>query len=105
MTDFNRIDWARKKLGLGQEASIEEIKNAYRRASLIHHPDRRGEQEKRASEEAMKDINHARDILMLYCAACRFSFEEKEVKKNLMGKAAYEHLKRFYDGWLGDLDL
>ena len=105
MMDFKQVDEARKKLGLGAEATIGEIKDAYRKRSLTYHPDRCGEKEKQDNEEFMKEVNHAKDILMLYCAACRFSFEEKEVKKNLMGKAAYEHLKRFYDGWLGDLDL
>jgi len=52
-----------------------------------------------------KKINHAKDIIGSYCANYRYSFKEKEVRKNTMSKEEYEHLKRFYDGWLGDLDL
>lgn len=53
----------------------------------------------------MKEVNRAKDIVMMYCAGYRFSFKEKDVKKNVMDRETYEHLKRFYDGWLGDLDL
>jgi len=31
--------------------------------------------------------------------------EKKKVKKATMGEENYDHLKRFYDGWWGDLDL
>lgn len=46
-----------QKLGLSDFASIEEIKKAYRRLVLIHHPDRGG------SLEKMKELNHIYDIL------------------------------------------
>ena len=31
--------------------------------------------------------------------------KEKDVKRCAMSKEEYGHLKRFYDSWLGDLDL
>lgn len=105
MADFNQVDRARKILELGDDASMEEIKDAYRGLSLRYHPDRCGEKEKKRCEEMMKELNHAKDIVMAYCAGYRFSFREKDVKKNVMDRETYEHLKRFYDGWLGDLDL
>ena len=52
-----------------------------------------------------KKISNANDILMKYCAGYRYSFKEKDVKRNIMDKEYYNHLKRFYDGWLGNLDL
>ena len=58
-----------------------------------------------ACEEIFKKINHAKDIIGSYCANYRYSFTEKEVKKNTMSKEEYDQLKRFYDGWFGDLDL
>ena len=53
----------------------------------------------------IKKINNAKDTLMVYCTGYRFSFKEKDVKRNMMDKELHEHLKRFYDGWLGNLDL
>lgn len=45
-------------LGVSSMATLEEIKKAYRTASLAHHPDRHG-----GSNEKMQEINHAYDIL------------------------------------------
>ena len=105
MADFRQIDQARKLLGLGEEAGIEEIKEAYRDLSLKYHPDRCKDQDKKDCEDMLKKINQAKDIILAYCANYRYSFREKDVKSNLMDKELYEHLKRFYDGWLGNLDL
>ena len=52
-----------------------------------------------------KRINQAKDIILSYCANYRYSFKERDIKKNIIDKELYEHLKRFYDGWFGDLDL
>lgn len=105
MADFNHIDWARKALGLDDNATLEEIKGAYKKLALKYHPDRCPDEKKQECQEKFKEITHANDILMAYCAGYRYSFKEKEVKRNSMDKYSYEHLKRFYDGWWGKLDL
>lgn len=105
MMNFKQIDEARKLLGLGEDASLGEIKDSYRNLSLKYHPDRCKEADKKRCEEMFKKINHAMDIIGSYCANYRFSFKEPDVKKNTMDRETYEHLKRFYDGWFGDLDL
>ena len=105
MIDFKQIDEARKLLGLSEEVTLEEIKEAYRELSLKYHPDRCKEKDKKHCEEVFKKINQARDIILNYCANYKYSFKEKDIKKNAMDKELYEHLKRFYDGWFGDLDL
>ncbi len=105
MADFKQIDEARRLLGLGEDASLEEIKDAYRNLALKYHPDRCKEKDKRLCEEKFKHITHAKDIISNYCANYRFSFKESDVKKNTMDREIYEHLKRFYDGWFGDLGL
>ena len=105
MIDFEQIDEARKLLGLDETATLEEIKDAYRHLSLKYHPDRCKDNEKRHCEEMAKKVNHAKDILLAYCANYRYSFKEKEVKKSSFDKETYQHLKRFFDGWWGDLDL
>ena len=105
MADFRDIIEARKILGLEEAASLEEIKNAYKKLALKYHPDRCTDKEKKGCEESFKKITHAFDIIMAYCAGYRYSFAETDVKKNTMDGGSYEHMKRFYDGWLGDLDL
>ncbi|RJO63628.1 MAG: J domain-containing protein [Candidatus Omnitrophota bacterium] len=105
MADFKQIDEARQLLGLGEDASLEEIKEAYRDLSFKYHPDSCKEPDKKRCEEVFKKINHAKDIIGNYCANYRFSFKEPDVKKNAMDRETYEHLKRFYDGWFADLDL
>lgn len=105
MADFKQIDEARKILGLAEEASMEEIKEAFRSLSLKYHPDRCKDQDKKHCEEMFKKINQAKDILLNYCANYKYSFKEKDVKKQVLDKQLYEHLKRFYDGWWDDLDL
>ena len=104
MADYKDIDEARKILGLGEFASLEEIKNSYRKLSRKYHPDRCKENKKEC-EEMFKKINYANQLLMSYCAGYKYSFREKDVKRNTMNKEFYEHLKRFYDGWWGELDL
>lgn len=105
MADFKQIDEARKILGLGDCATFDEIKQAYRELSLKYHPDRCGDENKKGCEEKFKKISNANGILMGYCAGYRYSFKERDVKKNTMDKEFYDYLKRFYDGWWGDLDL
>ncbi|MFA4992530.1 MAG: DnaJ domain-containing protein [Candidatus Omnitrophota bacterium] len=105
MLNFKQIDEARKILGLEEEASIEEIKNAFRKLALKYHPDRCKGKDKKYCEEMFKKISHAKDVIGTYCLNYRYSFREKEVKSHAMSKEEYEHLKRFYDGWFGDLNL
>ena len=105
MADFREITEARKILGMEETATLEEIKNAYKGLALQYHPDRCKDEKKKECEEMFKKITRANDILMAYCAGYRYSFKEKDAKKNTMDKKLYEHLKRFYDGWLGNLDL
>jgi len=105
MADFKQINEARKLLGLEEEVTLEEIKKTYRKLAFEYHPDKCKDEKKKECEEMFKKISHANDILMSYCAGYRYSFKEKDVKKNTMDKEFYEHLKRFYDGWWGNLDL
>jgi len=104
MADFEQIDQARKILGLDERATLDEIKDSYRKLSRKYHPDI-CKQDRRHCEEMSKQINHAKDILLAYCSGYRYSFKEKEVKINSLDKDYYKHLRRFYDGWIGDLDL
>ena len=105
MPTFKQIEEARKLLGLDEEATLHQIKEAYRKLAFKYHPDKHRGKDRKEHEEMFKKITHARDILLGYCASCRYSFKEKDVKKTTTDKEFYEHLKRFYDGWWGNLDL
>jgi len=105
MADFKQIDEARKLLGLDEEATFEEIKKAYRRLAHKYHPDKCRDEKKKECEELFKKIAHANDTLISYCAGYNYSFREKDVKRNTMDREFYKHLKRFYDGWWGELDI
>ena len=105
MVDFNQIDTARKLFGLGEYATLEQIMDAYRKLAVKYHPDKCAEGRAKECEEMFKEIANARDILTSYCAGYRYSFKEKDVDRNAISKEEYDHLKRFFDGWWGDLDL
>lgn len=45
-------------LGISKDASADEIKKAFRRAAVQHHPDKEG-----GSEEKFKEVNEAHDVL------------------------------------------
>jgi DnaJ-class molecular chaperone len=105
MADFKQINEARKSLGLDEYVTLKELRSAYKKLVLKYHPDRCLDSKKKGCEKIFKKISRANDILMNYCAGYKYSFKEKDVKRNAMEKEDYQHLKRFYDGWLGDLDL
>lgn len=48
-------------IGVGREASQEEIKKAYRRKAMRYHPDRNPND--REAEEKLKEVNEANDVL------------------------------------------
>ena len=49
-------------LGVDSDVSQQEIKRAFRRLALLHHPDRNPEDQKQA-EERFKEINEAYEAL------------------------------------------
>jgi len=71
---WQEIEWARKVLGLGERASLAEIKAAFRARSKENHPDVLGKGEEPAI--AMQDLNRAYRILLDYCAAFRFPLRQ-----------------------------
>ncbi|MDD3374362.1 MAG: molecular chaperone DnaJ, partial [Candidatus Omnitrophica bacterium] len=50
-------------LGVKREATISEIKKAYRKLALSHHPDRVPEDKKKSAEEKFKEISEAYAVL------------------------------------------
>lgn len=84
---FEEIDWARKRLGLSDFASKEEIKKAYKAKAFSSHPDRNLD----ASdiEREFDDVTKAYEVLIDYGNACEqmthgrmYSFKEEKCKGN-----------------------
>jgi hypothetical protein len=105
LINFEDIDRARKMLGLEETASMQEIKDKYRKLSLKYHPDRHNNSSrKKKYEEKIKEINNSYEILMNYCIKYPISFKADKVKYIEEGEYEKQHLKRFFDGWWGDMD-
>ena len=104
MADYKQVDKARKTLRLGESATIPEIKEAFRKLSLKYHPDKCKEKDKKKCEEKFKQINNANAVLIEYCLNYKFSFKAAEDVETPEEKEMKDHMKRFYDGWWGDLN-
>jgi len=76
---FDTIEQARKLLGLGEDATRGEIRDAYRRLANRYHPDK--SRDKKGNPEKMKEINRAYSIMISYCDSYRFPFSREEVEK------------------------
>lgn len=62
----DKLREAYKTLGVGEDATDDEIRQAYRRLALRYHPDRvasQGEQERQAAERIFQQIGEAKDII------------------------------------------
>lgn len=62
----NNIDAAYKVLGIEPTASDDEVKSAYRRMALKHHPDRvatLGDDVRKAAEQKFQEINAAKETI------------------------------------------
>ena len=99
MANFNEIDEARRLLGLGEAATLKEIKSAYRRLAHRHHPDKHGS----ATEEndvMMKKLNRAYKLLMDYCTDYRYSFREEDVARTYPYE---EHMRKWRENWFNSI--
>ena len=96
MLNFEEIDKARKLLGLPQQATLSEIKDAYRRKAKEYHPDKQRPGKTKEYSQKMAQINKAYKILMDYVEKYRFCFSEEEVKRNDPDR----DLRRFSKDWL-----
>lgn len=76
--NFKEIDEARKTLGLGEKASLAEIKKAYRGLAKKWHPDK-FQNDKALGHEKMKELNRAYKIVMKYVESYRYDFTEKKI--------------------------
>ena len=72
---WDEIRSAADLLGLGDKASLAQIKRAYRRLCKKYHPDMRQSSEQEAAKEAMSKLAEAYQILLHYCMEYKFPFD------------------------------
>lgn len=77
---FEKVDWARKTLHLGNKATKEEIIKAYRNGAKLYHPDKSPDVPN--AERRFNEIYRAYRILLEYCQGDACSFNEKEFSQN-----------------------
>jgi len=94
---FEKIEDARILLELGEEASLDDIKAAFRRLSIKYHPDTCEDKNKKYCEEMFKKITRAKNIIMEYCANYKYSFKKNDIVDNSEEEQQEKHRKRFYD--------
>lgn len=95
MASFEEIDKARRLFGLQEFASLEEIKQAYRKKAFLYHPDKnssKGVQD----DEMMKSLNQAHKLLTEYCSRYKYSFKEEDVHRTYPDDA---YVRRYVYGW------
>jgi DnaJ-class molecular chaperone len=99
MANFKEIEEARKLLGIGETATLKEIKSAYRILAHRHHPDKTGEDDS-ARIETMKNLNRAYKLLMDYCNEYQYSFKEEDIARTYPYD---EYLRTYKDKWYNSI--
>jgi hypothetical protein len=74
---MTREGWAKIKesadlLGLGEKASLAEIKKAYRHLSKKHHPDVQNSSKQKSEKVKMHKLTEAYQTLLHYCSEYHF---------------------------------
>jgi len=76
--EWPKIKEAAELLGLGEKASITEIKKAYRYLSKKHHPDIQDNSKQKAVKVEMHKFSEAYQLLLHYCSEYRFPLIPEE---------------------------
>ena len=95
---YEKISRARKILQLPESATMEEIKDHYRRLIIKWHPDRCSE-EKEACLEMTNQIISAYKVILNYCRNYKFSFSREEVDKYITGEEWWMRQFGHGPGW------
>lgn len=64
---WQEIGSARRLLGLGEKATLREIKQAYRRLAKAHHPDTANAEQAESERLAMHELTAACQALVAHC--------------------------------------
>ncbi|TLM64265.1 MAG: J domain-containing protein [Deltaproteobacteria bacterium] len=87
---YRELQEALAVFGLGERATLKQIRTRHRELAKAHHPDRHAA----ADAQAMQRINAAYRILADYCSTYRYCFSEAE----FLEQVPEERLRRQF-GW------
>jgi DnaJ-class molecular chaperone len=87
---YRELQGALTLFGLGERATLKQIRARHRALAKAHHPDR----EETADLQMMQQVNAAYRILLGYCENYRFDFGEAE----FLEQVPEERLRRQF-GW------
>ena len=82
---FNDLNEARRLLGLGEETTVDEIKDGYRKKTLDWHPDR--DPDNPALAEKFEEITRAYKMLISFCRDDKCSFKAGDTKDSFVIEA------------------
>jgi|SRR3989339_167998 len=100
MKYFEKIDRARKLLGLPEESSILELEETYRINAVRYHPDRCPEGKKDKCREMFKASHDAYELLLKYCRSYKITFTQRDIENHSVEREREEHMRKFYDDWI-----
>lgn len=86
---YHELRQAVDLFGLGERASLAQIKSRHRKLVKAHHPD----QVKDSDPEGILRVNRAYEVLSAYCRAYRYCFSEEE----FLEQVPEERLRRQFD--------
>lgn len=96
MANSEQIREACELLGLGETATLKQVKAAYKKVAGRYHPDRCKDPDKAKCDEMMKKINQAYELIMKYCSEYSYSFGEEDVRRTYPHD---EYLRKYQHGW------
>jgi len=70
---YDELQQALKVFGLGEQASLQEIKDRHRELAKRYHPDAGNS----GKEDAIRELNEAYRLLLDYIRHYRFGFDEE----------------------------
>jgi DnaJ-class molecular chaperone len=96
--EWEQITKAAQLLGLGEQATLDEIKKAFRHLSKKHHPDLKKTSKQSAERIEMHKLTEAYQLLLEFCASYAFPLVRDE-DESLEGEDWW--FKRFGQDHLG----
>ena len=96
MPSFEEIDQARQLLGLGDAATLKEIREHFRELARQYHPDKSGGDDKTQREEMMKRLNQAYEVIVQYCSEYKYPFREEDVDRTYPYDA---YIRKYRKDW------